>query len=200
MLSGSPSTTSFITLRYPLALKRFGIFNITYKIRKKLNMLKQIIEKLSRLQLKNAQNSLRVYYSTITEVEEHAEEQLDNLYKIVELELRGNDPAVLKSYAKFAVMAGNHFNIQSKTWTLMKPMHERHTVLKSVHIYKKHRVQYEVRTYFAFVQYKYLTGSTTDTLLEYIQRNLPEGVALKTSKVELQALPDYISAPKSNKS
>ncbi|KRT85257.1 ribosomal protein [Oryctes borbonicus] len=95
-------------------------------------------------------------------------------------------------------MTGNNFNIQSKTWNLKKPTHERHTVLKSVHIYKKHRVQYEVRTYFAFVQYKYLTGSTADTLLEYIQRNLPEGVALKTSMVELQALPDYISAPKSD--
>lgn len=72
------------------------------------------------------------------------------------------------------------------SWNLRKPTHERHTVLKSVHIYKKHRVQYEVRTYFTFIQYKYLTGSTADTLLEYVQRNLPEGVALKTSKVYLK--------------
>lgn len=64
-------------------------------------------------------------------------------------------------------------------------MHDRHTVLKSVHIYKKHRVQYEVRTYFMFVQYKHLTGSTADTLLEYIERNLPEGVALKATKVRV---------------
>lgn len=34
-----------------------------------------------------------------------------------------------------------------------------------------------------FVQYKHLTGSTADTLLEYIERNLPEGVALKATKV-----------------
>jgi hypothetical protein len=28
-----------------------------------------------------------------------------------------------------------------------------------------------------------LTGSTADTFLEYIQRNLPEGVAMKVTKV-----------------
>lgn len=68
-------------------------------------------------------------------------------------------------------------------WTLRKPIHERLTVLKSVHIYKKHRVQYETRTYYHFVQYSRLTGSTANTLLEYVQRNVPEGVALKTTKV-----------------
>lgn len=70
-------------------------------------------------------------------------------------------------------------------WNLKKPVHERYTVLKSVHIYKKHRVQYETRTYFAFVQYNKLTGSTADTLLEYVERNLPEGVALKATKVSI---------------
>lgn len=44
-------------------------------------------------------------------------------------------------------------------------------------------VQYEYRTYYTFVQYKHLTGSTADTLLEYVERNLPEGVALKATKV-----------------
>lgn len=44
-------------------------------------------------------------------------------------------------------------------------------------------VQYETRTYYTFVQYKNLTGSTADTLLEYVERNLPEGVSLKATKV-----------------
>lgn len=65
-------------------------------------------------------------------------------------------------------------------------------LLKSVHIHKKHRVQYEVRTYYRFMQFSKLTGSTLDTFLEYIERNLPEGVALKATKVELQTLPDYL--------
>jgi small subunit ribosomal protein S10 len=66
------------------------------------------------------------------------------------------------------------------------------TLLKSVHIYKKHRVQYEIRTYFRFMQFNKLTGSTLDTFLEYIERNLPEGVALKVAKMELQDLPLHI--------
>ena len=35
------------------------------------------------------------------------------------------------------------------------------------------------------LQFKHLTGSTADTMLEYIQRNLPEGMALKVTKVRL---------------
>ncbi|XP_022920578.2 small ribosomal subunit protein uS10m [Onthophagus taurus] len=123
----------------------------------------------------------------------------DKLFKIVELELRGNDSAVLNSFAKFATMTGNNFNIECKTWNLRKPLHDRYTVLKSAHIHKKHRVQYEIRTYFTFVQYKYLTGSTADTLLEYIERNLPEGVALKATKVELQKIPDHFQPPNQEK-
>lgn len=62
-------------------------------------------------------------------------------------------------------------------------MHQRLTVLKSIHVHKKHRVQYETRTYFRYLDFLRLTGSTADTFLEYIQRNLPEGVAMKTTKV-----------------
>lgn len=43
------------------------------------------------------------------------EEELDKLYKIVELELRGNDPAVLRSFAKFATSAGQHLDVQAKS-------------------------------------------------------------------------------------
>lgn len=38
-----------------------------------------------------------------------------------------------------------------------------------------------------------MTGSTADTFLEYIERNLPEGVALKITKVEIRKLPETIS-------
>lgn len=38
----------------------------------------------------------------------------DKLYKIVELELRGHDSAVLKSFAKFATTAGNYLDVQAK--------------------------------------------------------------------------------------
>ncbi|ERL89389.1 uncharacterized protein LOC109535633 [Dendroctonus ponderosae] len=119
-------------------------------------------------------------------------QEADKLIKTLELEIRSHEPAVLKSYCKFVVTTGNHFGIDTKSWSLRKPVHERYTVLKSVHIYKKHRVQYEKRTYFGFVQYSKLTGSTADTLLEYVERNLPEGVSLKATKVEVQQIPDHL--------
>lgn len=80
-------------------------------------------------------------------------------------------------------------------WSLRKSEKDRLILLKSAFVHKKHRVQYEVRTYFRFMQFYKLTGSTLDTFLEYIERNLPEGVALKATKVELQMLPDYLKKP-----
>ncbi|XP_015589778.1 28S ribosomal protein S10, mitochondrial [Cephus cinctus] len=122
----------------------------------------------------------------------------DKLYSKIEIEVRGNDPAVLKSYGTFSEMAAKHLGItMSRNFTPRKPVHERLTVLKSVHIYKKHRVQYETRTYFRFMDFLKLTGSTADTFLEYLQRNLPEGVAMKVTKVEIQRLPEAVSTPPS---
>ncbi|KAJ8709741.1 hypothetical protein PYW08_009745 [Mythimna loreyi] len=122
--------------------------------------------------------------------------ELDKLYKRVELEMRGIDPAVLLSYTWFCVAAASHLGIEvTKSWALRKAEKERHTLLRCVHIYKKHRVQYEIRTYFRFIHLQRLTGSTCDTYLEYIERNLPEGCALKVTKVECQKLPDHITPP-----
>ena len=52
-----------------------------------------------------------------------------------------------------------------------------------------------MRTHFRVFELKHLTGSTADTLLEYIQRNLPEGVAMKTTKTRLEKLPEHIKKP-----
>lgn len=119
----------------------------------------------------------------------------DKLYKKIEIEVRGNDPAVLKSYGEFAVMAANYLNIEVYRNTApRKAIHERWTLLKSAHVHKKHRVQYEIRTYYRYLDFLKLTGSTADTFIEYLQRNLPEGVAMKVTKVELQKLPESIAA------
>ncbi|XP_073954477.1 small ribosomal subunit protein uS10m-like [Choristoneura fumiferana] len=122
--------------------------------------------------------------------------ELDKLYKKVELEMRGIDPAVLLSYSWFCVAAASHLGIEvTKSFAPRKAEKERHTLLRCVHIYKKHKVQYEIRTYFRFVHLQKLTGSTCDTYLEYIERNLPEGCALKVTKVECQKLPEHITPP-----
>lgn len=53
--------------------------------------------------------------TTENQIQVSSEEELDKLYKTVELELRGNDPAVLKSFAKFATTTGQHLDIECKS-------------------------------------------------------------------------------------
>lgn len=40
------------------------------------------------------------------------EAETDTLYKRLELEIRGHDPAVMKSYVHFATTAAAHLNIE----------------------------------------------------------------------------------------
>ncbi|XP_068972587.1 small ribosomal subunit protein uS10m [Bombus flavifrons] len=121
------------------------------------------------------------------------ESESDKLYKKLEIEVRGNDSAVLRSYGEFAVMVAGHLDITiGRHVAIRKPTFERLTLLKSINVHKKHRVQYETRTYYRYIDLFNLTGSTADTYLEYIERNLPEGVAMKITKVELQTLPKTV--------
>lgn len=117
----------------------------------------------------------------------------EKLFSSVNVECRSHDPLILKSYNNFVTAAAGNLGIDcGSCWALQKAKHDRLTLLKSVHIYKRHRVQYETRTHFRFMQFFKMTGSTLDTFLEYIERNLPEGVALKISKIELKDVPIYL--------
>lgn len=118
--------------------------------------------------------------------------ETDVLYKAVDIELKGHDLAVMTSYENFLSEAAKELDIiisanfsppqEKKLWTL----------LKSAHVHKKHRVQYETRTNFRVIKLKHLTGSTADTFLEYIQRNLPEGMAMKVTRHAIEALPKHL--------
>lgn len=120
----------------------------------------------------------------------------DKLYSRICCELRANEPAIMTSFNTFAVTAAKHLNIEvGECFAQKKAHHERYTLLRSVHVVKRCRVQYEVRTYFRWMNFHKLTGSTADTFLEYIERNLPEGVALKVTKYELQRLPSHLVPP-----
>ena len=65
---------------------------------------------------------------------------------------------------------------------------QKFTVLKSAHIFKKQRVQYEIRTHSRLVQIKHITGTTADVYLEYIQRNLPEGISMSVHQVYIMRI------------
>lgn len=120
----------------------------------------------------------------------------DKLYKQIDLELRAHEPAVLKSYSWFLGTAARELGVKvEKSWAPEEPHKERKTLLKAAYVNKKHRVQYEMRTYFHFLTLKHLTGSTADTYLEYTQRNLPEGVSMKVIRHEVRRLFPSIAKP-----
>ena len=112
----------------------------------------------------------------------------DRLFKEIQIELRAHQPDVLKSYSWFASTAAKELDIEVlENWAEPEPYKLRKTLLKAVFANSKHRVQYEMRTYYHMLKVGKLTESTVDTYLEYIQRNLPEGVSMKVTKHERRA-------------
>ena len=125
----------------------------------------------------------------------------DKLYKTIELEVLGYESPTLDSYEWFIVSAATHLGIPiGKRWAPEQADKFRFPLLRSVHVHKKHRVFYEVRTHHRFINLHKLTGSTADTFLEYIERNLPEGLGLKISKFEVMKVPEYIDIQKGENS
>ncbi|XP_001509344.1 28S ribosomal protein S10, mitochondrial [Ornithorhynchus anatinus] len=119
----------------------------------------------------------------------------DTLYKNLSVLVKGHDKTVLDSYEYFAVLAANELGLSIRRVYEPPRKIERLTLLKSVHIFKKHRVQYEMRTLYRCLELQHLTGSTANVYLEYIQRNLPEGVAMEVTKTRLEKLPEHIKTP-----
>ncbi|KAM4713335.1 small ribosomal subunit protein uS10m [Anableps anableps] len=119
----------------------------------------------------------------------------DTLFQKVVVLVKAHDRAVLDSYEFFATMAAKELGITTgKVFEPPKDI-ERLTLLKSVHIYKKHRVQYEMRTHYRCIELLHITGCTAQVYLEYIQRNLPEGVAMEVTKTTMEKIPNHILEP-----
>ncbi|PIK35339.1 putative 28S ribosomal protein S10, mitochondrial [Apostichopus japonicus] len=122
-------------------------------------------------------------------------EEEDQLYKWIELKVKGHDNAVLDSYQTFVSSAAKELDIKFEI--LEHPGRDiyRLTLLKSRHIYKKHRVQYEMRTNYRLMKLRHLTGTTADVFLEYIERNLPEGLAMQVKKCSIEQMPEHLTKP-----
>lgn len=54
--------------------------------------------------------------SAVSAEETAPKEELDKLYRMLEIEVRGNDPAVLKSFSWFAATAAQHLEIKVGNW------------------------------------------------------------------------------------
>ncbi|XP_043917787.1 28S ribosomal protein S10, mitochondrial [Protopterus annectens] len=139
--------------------------------------------------------SSRIHLAPAFSSEITVTQEPETLYKGVSVLVKGHDKAVLDSYETFATSSAKELGIKiDKVFEPPRKI-ERLTLLKSVHIFKKHRVQYEMRTHYRCIELKHLTGSTANVYLEYIQRNLPEGVAMEVKKTTLEKIPEHIKEP-----
>ncbi|NXS66269.1 RT10 protein, partial [Pandion haliaetus] len=85
----------------------------------------------------------------------------ETLYKRLSLLVKGHDKAVLDSYEYFAVLAAKELGISVEKVHKPPKKIERLTLLKSVHIYKKHRVQYEMRTHYRCLEVRKVSKKPT---------------------------------------
>lgn len=118
----------------------------------------------------------------------------DDLFSSVVMEMRGHDMAVLESYMRFLRAACVQLNVTVGRVEQLPTVKWMQTVVKSRFVHGKHKVQYETRTHVRKVEVLRVTGSTASTLLEYVQRNLPEGVAMKVTYYEVLALPEHLAS------
>lgn len=116
----------------------------------------------------------------------------ESLFRAIDVLVKGHEKSVLDSFMTFMIVTAKHLEIDIAGQLTPKFIADRSTFLKSVHIYKKHRVQYEMRTHRLVLQLKYLTSSTANVYLEYVQRNIPAGVAMHVHKWRLERLPEHI--------
>nr|CUU99558.1 hypothetical transcript [Hymenolepis microstoma] len=113
----------------------------------------------------------------------------DILLKKIELEVKGHEPAVLKSYESFLKNVCDNFELNCTVETRYSPVFDRLSMNKSPFIHKKHQRQYEFRSYVKTFTIPNLTGCTANVFLEYIQRNLPGGVHMIVKQHRVESLP-----------
>ncbi|KAM7538949.1 hypothetical protein Aperf_G00000056896 [Anoplocephala perfoliata] len=107
----------------------------------------------------------------------------------LELEVKGHEPAVLKSYESFIKNVCSHFDLDCSAETRNSPIFDRLSLNKSPFIHKKHQRQYEFRTYVKIFTIPHLTGCTANIFLEYVQRNIPGGVHMIVKQHRVEPLP-----------
>lgn len=131
----------------------------------------------------------RFLTTVTTQATPESEPTPDHLYRYLKIKCSGHELEVLDSYETFLKLAAENLDIQYVATETPFRTIKRRTLLASRFVKKKYRVQYEFRSYYRDVLFKNLTGSTADTFLEYIERNLPEGVLMIVEKHRLAELP-----------
>ena len=94
----------------------------------------------------------------------------------------------------FAVQRAANFAHES-VCRIPLPTHiKRFTILKSAHVHKKHRSQYESRMHKRLVEFRQLNGEAAQVFLDYVLRNIPPGVDARLTMRSLEPLPEDLAA------
>uniref|UniRef100_A0A915EH38 Gamma-glutamylcyclotransferase family protein n=1 Tax=Ditylenchus dipsaci TaxID=166011 RepID=A0A915EH38_9BILA len=125
-------------------------------------------------------NSLALYSSTSSVATPvNKEPKQDKLFRSVEIEVRGHDKAVLKSYLEFLKNTIAHLELRRTEVRTLPYIRWIQWALRAKFAKKKYKLHYETRTHISQITVLDVTGSTASTFLEYIQRNIPEGPGIK---------------------
>lgn len=100
-------------------------------------------------------------------------------FEKVSLRLESYDHTVLDSYVEFILRSGKACQLDLTGRINLPTKMERWTLLKSVHVHKQHRAQYERRTHRRLVQIRGVSGQTATVFLDYVLRHIPPGLQAK---------------------
>ncbi|VDK73579.1 unnamed protein product [Onchocerca ochengi] len=140
----------------------------------------------------SARSCSRIATPLTPSFEQDSSVELDRLFTRVQLEYRGHDKAVLKSYTTFLKAVCNHLKLEVVSIKVFPYVWWIQNALRAKFAKKKNQLHYETRTHIRQFTIQNVTGSTASTFLEYIQRNIPEGVAMKVTYDEIAGLPEII--------
>merc|ERR1712235_198620 len=119
-------------------------------------------------------------------------EQDEELYRGIDILLTAHTPQIIDSFAEFCKMVAEEFGplgVEFDGFSNPRLHKDRWELNKSPFIYGRHRTSYETRTYKKVVHLLYLTGTTREIILNYIERNVPPGVGIEVRSFKLAQFP-----------
>lgn len=139
------------------------------------------------------QNPLNAMDKTKTFTEQQnlvkVSDEPDQLFHHVDILVGAHDNPVLNAYVKYMQIACEELEIKTECMQL-KPIYMRRQLLKSAHVHKKWKMNYEIRDYRQILRLHKLTGTSANVVLEYFQRNIPAGVMMHVHKFEMLEAPE----------
>merc|ERR1712227_176315 len=119
-------------------------------------------------------------------------EQDEELYRGIDILLTAHTPQIIDSFAEFCKMVAEEFGplgVEFDGFSNPRLHKDRWELNKSPFIYGRHMTSYETRTYKKVVHLLYLTGTTRELILNYIERNVPAGVGIEVKSFKLVQFP-----------